>query len=89
MEHSFFLPQIDPVPTRPSAFSNRNTVAHDLPRKFTATRPAKRLRDGDRVKVVDNYRTYNDDGSITWGYKSADGSFKEETIGADCVTRGR
>lgn len=28
------------------------------------------------------------DGSITWGYESEDGSFKEETLGADCVVRG-
>jgi len=53
------------------------------------TKPAKQLRDNERVKVVDRYRSENADGSITWGYKSADGSFKEETIGADCVTRGR
>ncbi len=82
-------PPSAPLPTRPSAFSNRNTVQHNLPRKFEVTKPAQKLRDGDRVKVVDSYRTQNDDGSLTWGYKSADGSFKEETIGADCVTRGR
>jgi len=31
----------------------------------------------------------NDDGSITWGYENEDGTFKEETIGADCVVRGK
>ena len=43
----------------------------------------------DRIAVVDRYTIQNDDGSFTWGYQSADGSFKEETIGNDCVTRGR
>lgn len=31
----------------------------------------------------------NDDGSITWGYENEDGTFKEETLGADCVVRGK
>lgn len=35
------------------------------------------------------YRDDNPDGSITWGFENDDGTFKEETIGADCVTRGR
>ena len=39
--------------------------------------------------MEDSYRVRHDDGSYTWGYKSGDGSFKEETIGADCITRGR
>ena len=47
------------------------------------------LQDGDRVKVLDRYSSRNEDGSFTWGYQSADGSFKEETIGVDCITRGR
>jgi hypothetical protein len=44
---------------------------------------------GDDIRVSDKYTMYNDDGSITWGYQSEDGSFKEETVGIDCVTRGR
>ena len=44
---------------------------------------------GDDIRVSDKYTTFNDDGSITWGYQSEDGSFKEETVGVDCVTRGR
>lgn len=31
----------------------------------------------------------NEDGSITWGYENEDGTFKEETLGADCVVRGK
>lgn len=61
----------------------------DLPRKFEATVPERKLRPRDRIRVEDSYRVRHDDGSYTWGYKSGDGSFKEETIGADCITRGR
>jgi len=42
-----------------------------------------------KVGTVKNYRYKNEDGSITWGYHNDDGSFKEETIGVDCITHGR
>ncbi|RZF49040.1 hypothetical protein LSTR_LSTR016850, partial [Laodelphax striatellus] len=35
------------------------------------------------------YREDNEDGSITWGFENDDGTFKEEIIGTDCVTRGK
>lgn len=35
------------------------------------------------------YREENEDGTITWGFENDDGSFKEEIIGNNCVTRGR
>lgn len=35
------------------------------------------------------YRTDNEDGSITWGFENDDGTFKEETLGADCIVRGK
>lgn len=41
------------------------------------------------AQILRKYRTDNPDGSITWGYENDDGSFKEETIGTDCVTRGK
>ena len=31
----------------------------------------------------------NEDGSFTFGYIGADGSFRKETRGADCITRGK
>ena len=31
----------------------------------------------------------NSDGSFTFGYVSEDGSFREETRGLDCITRGK
>jgi hypothetical protein len=41
------------------------------------------------VQTLNRYTRNNDDGSITWGYENEDGSFKEETIGIDCVVRGK
>jgi len=41
------------------------------------------------VGIVSRYRYENADGSITWGYNNEDQSFKEETIGIDCITKGR
>ncbi|KAI4458531.1 cuticle protein [Holotrichia oblita] len=41
------------------------------------------------VQILRKYRTDNEDGSITWGYENDDGTFKEETIGVDCITRGK
>ncbi|EEZ98793.1 uncharacterized protein LOC662631 [Tribolium castaneum] len=41
------------------------------------------------VQILRKYRTDNPDGSITWGYENEDGTFKEETLGIDCVTRGK
>jgi hypothetical protein len=79
--------ELQPQPTQ-SVFDNTvrsNTVGH----KFMVTVPSRDLSQRDRTRVEDSYRGLNDDGSYTWGYKSGDGSFKEETIGADCVTRGR
>ena len=31
----------------------------------------------------------NEDGSFTFGYVAEDGSFREETRGVDCITRGK
>ncbi|XP_055525410.1 PAX-interacting protein 1-like [Wyeomyia smithii] len=41
------------------------------------------------VQTIRNYNKVNDDGSFTFGYEDADGSFKEETRGTDCVVRGK
>ncbi|XP_038215107.1 MAP7 domain-containing protein 1-like isoform X1 [Zerene cesonia] len=60
-------------------------------------RPQPRLKqnpvqDGPKqppVQTIRNYNKVNDDGSFTFGYEAADGSFKEETRGTDCVVRGK
>lgn len=60
----------------------------------------RKKRNKAGVVTVDRYRYENEDGSITWGYKNDDGGFKvifllclycvqEETIGVDCITRGK
>lgn len=41
-----------------------------------------------KKKIFFNFQV-NDDGSFTFGYEAADGSFKEETRGTDCVVRGK
>lgn len=41
------------------------------------------------AQIIRRWREDNDDGSITWGFENDDGSYKEEIIGIDCVTRGK
>ena len=40
-------------------------------------------------KTTERYSHMNDDGSFTFGYVAEDGSFREETRGVDCITRGK
>lgn len=42
-----------------------------------------------QVQILRKYRTDNEDGSITWGFENDDGTFKEENLGSDCITRGK
>ncbi|XP_017755799.1 PREDICTED: DNA topoisomerase 1-like [Eufriesea mexicana] len=41
------------------------------------------------AQIIRRYRNDNPDGSITWGFENDDGSYKEEIIGVDCITRGK
>ncbi|CAH0559647.1 unnamed protein product [Brassicogethes aeneus] len=41
------------------------------------------------VQILSKFRTDNPDGSISWGFENEDGTFKEETLGIDCITRGK
>ncbi len=41
------------------------------------------------VGTVERYSHKNEDGSFTFGYIAEDGSFREETRGVDCITRGK
>merc|ERR1712051_1081873 len=80
------------IPVRrpaPKAAPTRRPVPKTVPQRFRAVKPTQNEISGDRVKVLDRYSHRNNDGSFTWGYQSADGSFKEETIGVDCITIGR
>lgn len=61
-------------------------------RALSATRPVARPKEASKqppVQTIRNYSKYNDDGSFTFGYEAADGSFKEEVRGTDCVVRGK
>jgi len=49
----------------------------------------KKAYSKSKVGTLKSFRVKNEDGSITWGYHNDDGSFKEETIGVDCITHGR
>lgn len=65
-----------PAPRTASVQPNRVSRVKDTPRE-------------PPVETLRNYSNINDDGSFTFGYESADGSFKEETRGTDCVVRGK
>lgn len=41
------------------------------------------------IRTTERYSHMNSDGSFTFGYVSEDGSFREETKGVDCITRGK
>ena len=72
-------------PARPRPSNRAN-----FPKNFKVIKPKQKNNISNRrISVVDRYTIQNDDGSFTWGYQSEDGSFKEETMGIDCVTRGR
>ncbi|KDR18149.1 uncharacterized protein LOC110831110 [Zootermopsis nevadensis] len=61
-------------------------------RTLSATSPVSRPKESSKqppVQTIRNYSKYNDDGSFTFGYEAADGSFKEEVRGTDCVVRGK
>ncbi|CAD7093346.1 unnamed protein product [Hermetia illucens] len=63
-------------------------------RQVPARRPVPEIEEEDFRKkpvaqILRKYREEHEDGSITWGFENDDGSFKEETIGIDCITRGR
>jgi len=59
------------------------------PRKLRPLHSVPRRKQVAKVRVLNRYSHKNNDGGLTWGYENTDGSFKEETIGVDCVTLGR
>ena len=91
--------RLEPQPQRAAAGGRRRT---GVPRRRNRPRPqadgedgepAPRGRERDRpapaVGTLDRYSHKNEDGSFTFGYVAADGSFREETRGVDCITRGK
>ncbi|XP_043270186.1 RNA polymerase II degradation factor 1-like isoform X2 [Venturia canescens] len=68
----------------PVAYQPRTRALH-TPRSKDTLQSSK----APPVQTIRNYNKVNDDGSFTFGYEAADGSFKEETRGTDCVVRGK
>lgn len=70
-------------------------VEHNNKPRFEQQRPHQKTADHHQqqrekkpvAQILRKYREEHEDGSITWGYENDDGSFKEEIIGIDCVTR--
>ncbi|XP_066256643.1 uncharacterized protein [Euwallacea similis] len=78
---------------QPTAASRSAQQDNYIPRSSPKTQQfAQRVKEAPReppVQTIRNYNKVNDDGSFTFGYEAADGSFKEETRGTDCVVRGK
>lgn len=77
---------------RPRTQTATDEQYRNIGRALSATRPVSRPKEASKqppVQTIRNYSKYNDDGSFTFGYEAADGSFKEEVRGTDCVVRGK
>lgn len=74
--------------TTPAARSRADFV-RPVPKSTSTAARTKDIAPKETVQTIRNYSKVNDDGSFTFGYEAADGSFKEETRGTDCVVRGK
>ncbi|XP_021943935.1 atherin isoform X2 [Folsomia candida] len=85
-----YAPQPQPQPQRvQSAAPLQQQSRGQQVASFGLDGKRTRLTTPPPIQTVNRYMRNNDDGSITWGYENEDGTFKEETIGADCVVRGK
>lgn len=77
--------------SRPRDYRPALTTVRPLERRIQTLAPRTKETEAKAppVQTIRNYNKVNDDGSFTFGYEAADGSFKEETRGTDCVVRGR
>lgn len=67
-------------PTASSRSGQDNYISRGSVKAHESTR-SKESAKAPPVQTIRNYNKVNDDGSFTFGYESADGSFKEETRG--------
>merc|ERR1719461_2618390 len=70
----------------------RTNVPRRRPARPQGDREERRRPTGGReepIATLERYSHKNEDGSFTFGYVGADGSFREETRGVDCITRGK
>lgn len=58
-----------------------NYIQRSSPKEHHASVRTKEAARPPPVQTIRNYNKVNDDGSFTFGYEAADGSFKEETRG--------
>ncbi|XP_068633977.1 uncharacterized protein [Battus philenor] len=72
--------------SRPQEPINRAPVKSVPQQRYTSSNSREKK---PVAQIIRKFRDENDDGSITWGFENDDGSFKEETIGIDCITRGK
>jgi hypothetical protein len=83
-----FRPQ--PVPQQQQQFRPQPVQQAPIPKRVAPVEHHHREADRERKpvpQIIRKWREENEDGTITWGYENDDGSFKEEVIGIDCVTR--
>lgn len=79
----------------PAAYRQHDHEEQQQPQRVREpVRPTPRYNNHDNerekkpvAQILRKYREEHEDGTITWGFENDDGSFKEETIGIDCVTR--
>ncbi|XP_060523524.1 uncharacterized protein LOC132700318 [Cylas formicarius] len=76
-------------PTASSRSAQDNYIPRGSTKSHEASYRTKEPTKSPPVQTIRNYSKVNDDGSFTFGYEAADGSFKEETRGTDCVVRGK
>lgn len=73
-------PRPKPIQSRPALEQNQILLQErDSQQSTRRQRPV--------AQTIRKWREENEDGSITWGYENDDGSFKEEIIGTDCITK--
>lgn len=73
-------PRPKPIQSRPIIEQNQIPLSErDTQQNNRRQRPV--------AQTIRKWREENEDGSITWGYENDDGSFKEELIGTDCITK--
>ncbi|XP_046825018.1 ras-interacting protein RIP3-like isoform X2 [Vespa crabro] len=84
-------PQVYYEEDNQAAEDDFESVYHPRTRALPSARSKEALQPSKAppVQTIRNYNKVNDDGSFTFGYEAADGSFKEETRGTDCVVRGK
>ena len=73
-----------PKPIQPRPIIDQNQLQDE---QHSQQQQQQQRRQRPVAQTIRKWRDENEDGSITWGYENDDGSFKEELIGTDCVTK--